>query len=85
MNISVLDESTGLVEGKGRHFGRPVWQEEFKNVRQQVTEMMGDVSKRPKVGVFFCGAPVVAKQIKVAAHKESKVGRPYFSFFKENF
>eukprot|EP01080_Neovahlkampfia_damariscottae_P003020 gene3020-5030_t len=85
-NISVLDVSTGLVEGKGRHFGRPVWSEEFKNVRLQVTEMTpNDAKKRPKVGVFFCGAPAIGKQLKTASAKESKLGKPYFAFFKENF
>jgi predicted ferric reductase len=64
---------------------RPIWKDEFKNVRLQVTEMAGETKKRPRIGVFFCGAPAVAKQLKTAAAKESKEGKPYFAFYKENF
>jgi hypothetical protein len=85
INVSVLDESTGLVEGKGRHFGRPIWKDEFKNVRVQVTEMYGDGKKRPKIGVFFCGSPAVGAELKRSSSKESKLGKPFFAFFKENF
>jgi hypothetical protein len=84
-HVSVLDESTGLIEGKGRHFGRPEWGEEFKNVRLEVIEMAKEEKKRPKVGVFFCGSPAISKQLKHFAHAESKIGRPYFAYYKENF
>jgi hypothetical protein len=47
--------------------------------------MAKEQKKRPKVGVFFCGSPAIAKQLKHFAHEESKIGRPYFAYYKENF
>ena len=42
-------------------------------------------SGRPRVGCFFCGPAVLSKQLYKFCVNESKVGRPLFTYHKENF
>ncbi|KAL0479450.1 NADPH oxidase [Acrasis kona] len=88
--VVLLDKVTKLREGKNRHFGRPLWHEEFENVRKHVlnnTDPSKEKSKsRPKVGVFICGPSALSKQLYGFSVKESKApSQVNFKFHKENF
>ena len=60
--VAVIDQVTGLNDSKHRHYGRPIWSEEFGNVRKYVESV--DETPKPKVGVFFCGPPMIAVALK---------------------
>ncbi|KAI4376478.1 hypothetical protein MLD38_014235 [Melastoma candidum] len=59
------------------HFGRPNWREVFIKV----------ASKHPysTVGVFYCGMPVLAKELKKLSHHLSHKTSTRFEFHKELF
>ncbi|TKW33314.1 hypothetical protein SEVIR_2G225800v4 [Setaria viridis] len=59
------------------HFARPNWNEVFTRI----------ASKHPNstVGVFYCGAPTLAKELKTLAHEMSHKTGTRFHFHKEYF
>ncbi|PAN12588.1 hypothetical protein PAHAL_2G276000 [Panicum hallii] len=59
------------------HFARPNWKEVFTRI----------ASKHPNstVGVFYCGAPMLAKELKTLAHEMSHKTGTRFHFHKEYF
>ncbi|NP_001352479.1 Respiratory burst oxidase homolog protein E [Zea mays] len=59
------------------HFARPNWKEVFTRI----------ASKHPNstVGVFYCGAPTLAKELKALAHEMSHRTGTRFHFHKEYF
>lgn len=59
------------------HFGRPNWDRVFGSI----------VDKHPEtdVGVFFCGPPVLSKQLHAMSNKYSQPNGTRFFFGKENF
>ncbi|KAF8657805.1 hypothetical protein HU200_059966 [Digitaria exilis] len=59
------------------HFARPNWNEVFTRI----------ASKHPNstVGVFYCGAPMLAKELKTLAHEMSHKTSTRFHFHKEYF
>uniref|UniRef100_A0A0D9XE35 FAD-binding FR-type domain-containing protein n=1 Tax=Leersia perrieri TaxID=77586 RepID=A0A0D9XE35_9ORYZ len=59
------------------HFARPNWKEVFTRI----------ASKHPNstVGVFYCGAPTLAKELKTLAHEMSHRTGTRFHFHKEYF
>jgi predicted ferric reductase len=85
--VVLVDKVTKLKEGRNRHFGRPLWHDEFENVRKFVIQHNNSEQKsRPKVGVFICGPSALSKQLYRFAVSESKAPSPVqFVFHKENF
>lgn len=83
--VTILDQVTGMTESKNRHYGRPIWSDEFANVRKQIESVNVDYKGRPTCGVFFCGPPAVGGALKEQSAIESRVGQVYFDFYKENF
>ncbi|ESQ34879.1 hypothetical protein EUTSA_v10006725mg [Eutrema salsugineum] len=59
------------------HFARPNWKEVFSSIAR----------KHPNstVGVFYCGIPTVAKELKKQAQEMSQKTTTRFEFHKENF
>ncbi|XP_016651947.1 PREDICTED: respiratory burst oxidase homolog protein E isoform X2 [Prunus mume] len=59
------------------HFARPNWKEVFTKI----------ASKHPysTVGVFYCGMPMLAKELKVLSHELSHKTSTRFEFHKEYF
>uniref|UniRef100_A0A0E0IK98 FAD-binding FR-type domain-containing protein n=1 Tax=Oryza nivara TaxID=4536 RepID=A0A0E0IK98_ORYNI len=59
------------------HFARPNWKEVFTRI----------ASKHPNstVGVFYCGAPTLAKELKTLSHEMSHRTGTRFHFHKEYF
>ncbi|KAG2321243.1 hypothetical protein Bca4012_055817 [Brassica carinata] len=59
------------------HFARPNWKEVFGSIAR----------KHPNstVGVFYCGIPTVAKELKKQAQEMSQKTTTRFEFHKENF
>lgn len=59
------------------HFARPNWKKVFTRI----------CTKHPntKVGVFYCGAPVLAKELKQLSQEYSQKGTTKFDFHKEHF
>ena len=58
--------------------GRPRWDKEFANLRQQ--------HKRETIGVVFCGAPMIAAALKEQCEKNSDASEgTLFRLHKENF
>ncbi|XP_066382313.1 respiratory burst oxidase homolog protein E-like isoform X1 [Miscanthus floridulus] len=59
------------------HFARPNWKEVFTRI----------ASKHPNstVGVFYCGAPTLAKELKTLSHEMSHKTSTRFHFHKEYF
>jgi predicted ferric reductase len=86
--VVLVDKVTKLKEGRNRHFGRPLWHDEFGHVRDFVvgkTDFENQKS-RPKVGVFICGPGALSKQLYSFAVAESKSpSQVQFVFHKENF
>ena len=74
-----------MADSKNRHFGRPNWQDIFAGVREEVENLNPNATGRTKIGTFFCGPAVLSKQLYKFCVNESKVGRPLFSYHKENF
>ena len=82
--VRIMDKITNMADSKNRHFGRPDWKSLFSNVRAQV-EAAEPRNWRPQVGTFFCGPSVLSKQLYMLCVAESKLGRPLFTYHKENF
>jgi len=59
------------------HFGRPNWDRVFSNLCEKHPDT--------DIGVFFCGAPVLAKQLHKMSNKYSEPKGTRFFFGKENF
>lgn len=59
------------------HFARPNWKKVFTRI----------CNKHPNatVGVFYCGAPVLAKELKQLSQEYSQKGATKFDFHKEHF
>ncbi|XP_047332352.1 respiratory burst oxidase homolog protein E-like [Impatiens glandulifera] len=59
------------------HFARPKWPEVFKKI----------ASKHPcaTIGVFYCGTPVLAKELKKLSHEFTHKTTTRFEFHKEYF
>ncbi|KAB2633944.1 respiratory burst oxidase protein E-like [Pyrus ussuriensis x Pyrus communis] len=59
------------------HFARPDWKQVFTKI----------ASKHPysTVGVFYCGMPMLAKELKVLSHELSQKTTTRFEFHKEYF
>jgi len=90
--VKMIDESTQLKNNANRQFGRPNWATEYETVRKYVlSKQKGDskLKRPPRVGIFLCGPPVVANQLKSQASKSSKRdadgNKVRFLFHKENF
>ena len=88
--VKIIDESTQLKNNSNRQFGRPDWAQEYETVRKYVLSVQkGNALKAPRVGIFLCGPPVVASQLKSQATKSSKRdtdgNKVQFIFHKENF
>jgi predicted ferric reductase len=83
--VTVVDKVTGLSECKNRHYGRPIWSDEYENVRKQVEKMEEKSTNKPVVGVFFCGPANMSKTLKEQSRIENHSSNVYFQYFKENF
>jgi len=59
------------------HFGRPNWDRVFPSIAEKHPDS--------DVGVFFCGPPVLSKQINTMSNKYSDPRGTRFFFGKENF
>ncbi|KAK9154171.1 hypothetical protein Sjap_001651 [Stephania japonica] len=59
------------------HFARPNWEKVFSNLAK--------VHGSSKIGVFYCGAPALTKQLKKLCNQFSYTTTTQFSFHKENF
>ncbi|KAK9126864.1 hypothetical protein Scep_015710 [Stephania cephalantha] len=59
------------------HFARPNWEKVFSNLVK--------VHGSSKIGVFYCGAPALTKQLKKLCNQFSYTTTTQFSFHKENF
>jgi len=59
------------------HFGRPNWDRVFPSIAEKHPET--------DVGVFFCGPPVLSRQLHQMSNKYSSPGGTRFFFGKENF
>ncbi|XP_072992801.1 respiratory burst oxidase homolog protein A-like [Typha latifolia] len=59
------------------HFARPNWKKVFSKI----------CSKHPytKIGVFYCGTPVLAQELSKHCHEFSQRGTTKFEFHKEHF
>ena len=62
--------------GAKTNYGRPKWDEIFANIAAD--------NRGKKVGVFFCGPPILSKQLHKEANKNSDQNCS-FSYNKENF
>ncbi|KAG8879674.1 hypothetical protein FRB97_001524 [Tulasnella sp. 331] len=59
------------------HFGRPNWDRVFTGIAEKHVDT--------DVGVFFCGPPVLSKQLKEMSNKYTSPKGTKFHFGKENF
>lgn len=59
------------------HFGRPNWDRVFSSIAEKHTDT--------DVGVFFCGPPVLSRQLHQMSNKYSTPNGTRFFFGKENF
>ncbi|CAL9165936.1 unnamed protein product [Musa hybrid cultivar] len=59
------------------HFARPNWKKVFSRI----------CSKHPyaKIGVFYCGAPVLAQELNKLCYEYNQKGNTRFEFHKEHF
>jgi len=58
--------------------GRPRWEDRFKEIQR--AHPTGDI------GVMFCGAPVIARQLRVQCYKTNQTRQNgLFRLHKENF
>jgi hypothetical protein len=46
-HVCIIDMVTGMKESKNRFYGRPVWTDQFSNVRNQVENLESESKKRP--------------------------------------
>ncbi|MCO5605774.1 hypothetical protein L7F22_059958 [Adiantum nelumboides] len=59
------------------HFARPNWRKVFSTLTSR--------HKGAKIGVFYCGPVMLAKELKGLVHEYNKKGTTKFEFHKENF
>ncbi|VAH19958.1 unnamed protein product [Triticum turgidum subsp. durum] len=59
------------------HFGRPNW--------TQVYQRIADENKETRVGVFYCGEPVLTNKLRGLAKKFTRKSSTKFEFHSENF
>ncbi|XP_010676396.2 respiratory burst oxidase homolog protein A [Beta vulgaris subsp. vulgaris] len=59
------------------HFARPNW--------KKVLSKIGSKHANARIGVFYCGAPILAKELKVLCNEYNQRGTTKFEFHKENF
>jgi respiratory burst oxidase len=59
------------------HFARPNWRNVYKRIALN--------HQKQRVGVFYCGAPVLTKELRELAHDFSRKTSTKFEFHKENF
>ncbi|CAN6485763.1 unnamed protein product [Victoria cruziana] len=59
------------------HFAKPKWKKVFSRIS----------SKHPdaRIGVFYCGAPILAKELNNLCHEYNQKGFNRFDFHKEHF
>lgn len=59
------------------HFARPNWRKVFST--------LASTHKGAKIGVFYCGPVMLAKELNGLVHEYNKKGNAKFEFHKENF
>ncbi|KAL9246681.1 hypothetical protein vseg_020186 [Gypsophila vaccaria] len=59
------------------HFAKPNW--------KKVLSKLGSKHPNARIGVFYCGAPVLAKELKVLCDEYNQRGTTKFEFHKEHF
>ncbi|KNA16630.1 hypothetical protein SOVF_087510 isoform A [Spinacia oleracea] len=59
------------------HFAKPNW--------KKVLSKIGSKHANARIGVFYCGAPVLAKELKVLCNEYNQRGTTKFEFHKEHF
>ncbi|XP_051137409.1 respiratory burst oxidase homolog protein A [Andrographis paniculata] len=59
------------------HFARPNW--------KKVLSKIGTKHANARIGVFYCGAPVLAKELKQLCYEYNQKGTTKFEFHKEHF
>jgi len=71
------DIVTGVDSRTAIHFGRPNWDKIFKHIKK----------KHPlgRIGVFYCGMPVVGQTLDAASKKYSEPNACQFFFHEEHF
>ncbi|KAH9605061.1 hypothetical protein KSS87_023644 [Heliosperma pusillum] len=59
------------------HFAKPNW--------KRVLSKIGSKHANARIGVFYCGAPVLAKELKILCNEYNQKGATKFEFHKEHF
>lgn len=59
------------------HFAKPNW--------KKVLSKIGSKHANARIGVFYCGAPILAKELKVLCNEYNQRGTTKFEFHKEHF
>ncbi|VAH22026.1 unnamed protein product [Triticum turgidum subsp. durum] len=59
------------------HFGRPNWRGVYERIALRHSEQ--------RVGVFYCGTPVLTKELSELAHDFSRKTSTKFEFYNANF
>ncbi|KAK9668068.1 hypothetical protein RND81_13G033200 [Saponaria officinalis] len=59
------------------HFAKPNW--------KKVLSKIGSKHANARIGVFYCGAPILAKELKVLCDEYNQRGTTKFEFHKEHF
>ncbi|XP_074315681.1 respiratory burst oxidase homolog protein F-like [Silene latifolia] len=59
------------------HFAKPNW--------KKVLSKIGSKHPNARIGVFYCGAPVLAKELKMLCNEYNQKGATKFEFHKEHF
>ncbi|KAL0298081.1 UNVERIFIED_CONTAM: Respiratory burst oxidaseprotein A [Sesamum angustifolium] len=59
------------------HFARPNW--------KKVLSKIGTKHANARIGVFYCGAPVLAKELNKMCYEYNQKGSTKFEFHKEHF
>lgn len=59
------------------HFAKPNW--------KKVLSKIGSKHANARIGVFYCGVPILAKELKVLCNEYNQRGTTKFEFHKENF
>lgn len=59
------------------HFAKPNW--------KKVMSKIGSKHANARIGVFYCGAPILAKELKVLCNEYNQRGTTKFEFHKEHF
>ncbi|KAF3784858.1 Respiratory burst oxidase-like protein F [Nymphaea thermarum] len=59
------------------HFAKPRWKKVFSRISSKHPEA--------RIGVFYCGAPILAKELNTLCHEYNQKGFNRFDFHKEHF